>query len=304
MRWTILSVAMIGLLVSSGCGKKPAPAGNQQATVTLRDGTTFTGTVTSNSTSEITLIGANGETRTYPMSQVDSVQYGQPQQTAATNPPPAAAPAIPQPAAPASPPPVQQSPAPAPAHSREPAAPPPPLTVVSTVPAGTVLRVRTNETIDSATASPGQAFSGVISEPVVDTDGRVAIPRGADATLVVHNVAAQGRIEGRSELALDMDAVTIGGRRYALETGNVVQQGSQGLGKNKRTGVFVGGGTVLGTLLGAVAGGGKGAAIGAISGAAAGTATQAITRGKGVRVPAETLLTFRLEAPVRIRAMR
>ena len=42
-----------------------------------------------------------------------------------------------------------------------------------------------------------------------------------------------------------------------------VQKGEQGIGKNKRTAEYVGGGAVLGTLLGAIAGGGKGAAIGA-----------------------------------------
>ena len=60
--------------------KAPAPAANQQqATVTLKDGSTFSGTVTKNSTDEIALRAATGETRTYPMSQVASVQYAQDQ---------------------------------------------------------------------------------------------------------------------------------------------------------------------------------------------------------------------------------
>jgi hypothetical protein len=49
----------------------------------------------------------------------------------------------------------------------------------------------------------------------------------------------------------------------------------------------------LGTITGAIAGGGKGAAIGAAAGAGAGT--QILTRAKKVNVPAESLLTFRLE---------
>jgi outer membrane lipoprotein SlyB len=67
---------------------------------------------------------------------------------------------------------------------------------------------------------------------------------------------------------------------------------------------MVGGGAVLGTLLGAIAGGGKGAAIGAVAGAAAGGTAQVLTRGKEVRVPAETELTFRLEQSVRLRPSR
>ena len=50
----------------------------------------------------------------------------------------------------------------------------------------------------------------------------------------------------------------------------------------------VGGGAVLGTLIGAIAGGGKGTAIGAVARAGAGAGTQVLTRGKTVKVPAET----------------
>ncbi len=64
---------------------------------------------------------------------------------------------------------------------------------------------------------------------------------------------------------------------------------------------MTGGGAVLGTVIGAIAGGGKGAAIGAVGGGAGGAATQVLTRGKEVNVPAETLLTFKLDQPVTLR---
>ena len=57
------------------------------------------------------------------------------------------------------------------------------------------------------------------------------------------------------------------------------------------------------TLLGAIAGGGKGAAIGAGSGAAAGAVTQVVTKGS-IKVPAETVLTFKLDSPLRVREAR
>jgi len=53
-------------------------------------------------------------------------------------------------------------------------------------------------------------------------------------------------------------------------------------------------------LLGAIAGGGKGAAIGAVAGAAAGGTTQVLTRGKEVKVPAESTLRFKLDKPLRL----
>lgn len=221
------------------------------------------------------------------MAQVASVNYG----NAA-----AAAPALAPYPAPA--------PAPYPAPSSAPPPPPPPVEETRTIPAGSNLQVRNNSAINSDTAATGQTYSGVVSRDVMDTEGRVAIPHGSSATLVVRGVSDQGKVEGRSELVLDVGSVAIDGRTYRLETSDVVERGTAGVGKNKRTGEFIGGGTALGGIIGALAGGGKGAAIGALSGAAAGTATQAVTRGKAVRVPSETLLSFRLEAPVHIREMQ
>jgi hypothetical protein len=65
-----------------------------------------------------------------------------------------------------------------------------------------------------------------------------------------------------------------------------------GIGKNKRTAEYIGGGAVLGTIIGAIAGGKKGAAIGAVAGAGAGVGAQVLTRGKKVNVPAESLLSL------------
>ena len=59
---------------------------------------------------------------------------------------------------------------------------------------------------------------------------------------------------------------------------------------------------MLGTLLGAIAGGGKGAVIGAVAGAAAGGTAQVLTKGKEVKVPAETVLNFQLDQPVTLSA--
>jgi outer membrane lipoprotein SlyB len=101
-----------------------------------------------------------------------------------------------------------------------------------------------------------------------------------------------------------LQSVTVQGRRYLVETSDLEQSSRSGIGKNRRTAEMVGGGAALGTLLGAVAGGGKGAAIGAVAGAAAGGTAQVLTRGKEVKVPAETLLTFRLEEPLRLHGSR
>jgi hypothetical protein len=173
----------------------------------------------------------------------------------------------------------------------------------STIPSGTELSVRTNEIIDSKTASVGQTFSAVIASDVLDSSGAVTIPKGSDAQLVIRS-AQGGSITSTSDLVLDVDSVTVSGTRYLISTGDLEQQGGQGVGANKKTAIMVGGGAALGTLIGAIVGGGKGAAIGAAVGAAGGLGTEVLTKGKEVRVPAETLLNFKLDQDLRLQAMR
>jgi len=105
-----------------------------------------------------------------------------------------------------------------------------------------------------------------------------------------------------NDLILDIESVTAYGQRYGIDTQSERLESSNrdGVGANKRTGEFVGGGAVLGTILGAIAGGGKGAAIGAAAGAAAGAGGQVLTQGREVRVPAESIVNFRLYQPLRI----
>jgi hypothetical protein len=161
---------------------------------------------------------------------------------------------------------------------------------VDVVPNGTSITVRTNERIDLHDSSDGRIYSAVIDQDVRDRDGHVAVPRGSSAELIVRNL-------GRNDLAVDMESVTVQGRRYIVSTTDQPMQGSDkdGIGQNSRTGKYVGGGALLGTIIGAIAGGGKGAAIGALAGGAAGAGTQVITRGRDVRIPSESLLTFRLD---------
>ena len=164
------------------------------------------------------------------------------------------------------------------------------------LPVGTEVAVRTNERIDSRDVVEGQTFSAQIEEDIRDTDGSVAIPRGSDVRLVTRRVEADG------DITLDVDSISVAGRRYRVSTADEeLQNRKDGVGGNARTGRYVGGGAVIGAIIGAIAGGGKGAAIGAASGAGAGAATQIITRGREVHVPAESVIRFRLDSPLRLR---
>jgi hypothetical protein len=163
------------------------------------------------------------------------------------------------------------------------------------IPAGTNIEIRTTDRIDMHDSSDGRIFRGVVNRDVVDADGNLAIPRGANAELTVRNL-------GEHELGLDLESVTVDGRRYAVSSDEDVESAGRrdGVGANRRTGKFVGGGAVLGTIIGAIGGGGKGAAIGAAAGAAAGAGTQTLTRGRDVKVPSESVITFRLNRDLRV----
>jgi len=163
------------------------------------------------------------------------------------------------------------------------------------LPPGTVIAIRTNERIEARNAAEGQTFVAQVEQDVRDTDGMVAIPRGSDARLITRRVGDDG------DITLDIDSVVVQGRRYRVSTTDQELEGRrEGLGKNERTGKYVGGGAILGAIIGAVAGGGKGAAIGAAAGAGAGVGAEVMTSGKEVRVPAETVLRFRLDHPLHL----
>jgi hypothetical protein len=167
------------------------------------------------------------------------------------------------------------------------------------LPAGTSISVRTDQDINSQNAAEGRTFPASIMQDVLDANGNIVIPRGSLATLIVRRVTQPDTLSSGS-YALDLESVRVNGHRYVVNTADV-NAGEQGIGKNRRTAEYVGGGAVLGTLLGAIAGGGKGAAIGAVAGAAAGGGAQVLTKGHEIRVPAETILNFRLEEPLHLR---
>ncbi len=182
--------------------------------------------------------------------------------------------------------------------------PPPPAGPVQTasndsnsLPAGTVLAVRTNETIETGAA--GSVYSAVVSREVVSKDYDVVIPKGSPAELVVMRTDTGGAV-GTPEVELALRSFTVKGKRYTVDSSGNVQSGNEGLGQNERTAKMAGGGAILGTVIGAIAGGAKGAAIGAAAGAAGGATAQVLTRGKEVRVPAETVLSFQLQKPIQL----
>lgn len=243
----------------------------------LRDGGHQTGRFVSGSSDSVTFQDEKGQRRTYPVSNIQSIQFETTRSGALET---------------------------RPAYNTDNQGSAPRTTGTSSrarvLPAGTNIVVRTTDAIDSSSASDaGRSYVATVDRDIPDEAGNVVIPRGSEAELVVRDVNPGGAT-GSSELVLDLQSLKAGNQRYLVSTEDVTQSNQQGIGKNKRTAEMVGGGALLGTILGAIAGGGKGAAIGAVAGGAVGAGAQVLTRGKNVKVPAETQLTFRLDKPVNL----
>jgi hypothetical protein len=176
----------------------------------------------------------------------------------------------------------------------QPATPPPPAVVE--IPAGTRVRVRLDEAVGSRISQPGQAFSATVADDVL-VDGQTAIPRHSRARGTVLAAKPLGHVAGRAVLELRLDRITVASGTYPVATSTMERTLK---GKGGRTAKFAGGGGAFGALVGGLAGGGKGALIGALAGAGAGTAGSAVTGNKEVVLPAETLITFRLEKAISI----
>jgi hypothetical protein len=280
----------------------------------MRDGSTLAGMVTATSPTEITLAGDDKVTHTVPMTQVKSIEYDEAPAAQA------AAAQAPAPAADTSAPPAAAA---GQASAANTAVPIPPRSAASraddaehehhyhptqaairtktyVLPIGSRVPVRTEETIDSGTAAEGQTYAAEIADDVPDANGDTVVPRGANAQVIIRSATKGNRFHGQSDLVLDLQSISVGGKEYLVSTTDLQQKGRQGVGANKRTAEFTGGGAALGAIIGAIAGGGKGAAIGAGAGAGAGVIGQVATKGGAIKVPAETLLTFQLDKPVQI----
>lgn len=283
-RHLVMSSALLLTALLTSCANSGTSPDGPHATILMRDGTRISGTVTASTPSGITLMGDDKASHTLSMAQVRSVSYDEPQLPGA---PPRPADSV------ASEPPHDDHYHPALAAIQS---------KTYTLPAGALIPVRTEETIDAAVASSGQTYPAEVTRDVTDAGGAVVIPRGSNAQIIIRSATKGGRIKGASDLVLDLDSVSVDGRLYRLQTQDVVRKGRDGVGANKRTGLFTGGGAAIGAVIGAIAGGGRGAAIGAGAGAGAGAGTQIVTRGPSIRIPVESVLTFKLESALRVDA--
>ena len=192
--------------------------------------------------------------------------------------------------------PPSNMPAPQPADNPAPAPPPPPAPKRFIIDQGTQLTVRLVDPIDSEKNQTGETFHATLNTPLT-SDGEQAVAQGVELVGHLVSVKSAGKFAGASEVVLQLDSLTSGGKTYNLQTDQYRKTGSS---RGKNTAEKVGGGAVIGGIIGALAGGGKGAAIGAAAGAGVGGGVQAVTKGQQIKLPSETVLNFTLQAPITV----
>jgi hypothetical protein len=164
-----------------------------------------------------------------------------------------------------------------------------------TIPAGTVIQIRTTDWLSSDKNHKGDQFIGTLASPLI-VNGWVIARRGQTITGQVTDAQRAGRVKGVSRLQLDLNQLTlVDGQLLNVQT--TLLNASAGT-SNGRDAAAVGVTTGTGAAIGAAAGGGAGAGIGAGAGLVAGLAGVLLTRGKPTIIPPEDVLTFRLEQPI------
>lgn len=173
---------------------------------------------------------------------------------------------------------------------------PPPAPKKFIIDQGTQMTIRLMDPIDSEKNQTGDTFHATLKAPLT-SDGEEAVPAGVELTGHLVEVKSAGKFAGQSEVILQLDSLSSGGKTYNLQTDQYKKSGSS---RGKNTAEKVGGGALIGGIIGAIAGGGKGAAIGAAAGAGVGGGVQAATKSQQIKLPAETVLSFTLQAPITV----
>jgi hypothetical protein len=167
-----------------------------------------------------------------------------------------------------------------------------------TVPAGTPITVRLQNSVSSASSNSGDRFDAVLDAPLI-VNGKTIAPAGANVIGKVVAAKSSGHLKDPGMIQLALSSLTIDGKEVPVTSSSVIARGTS---HEKRNWAMIGGGTAGGALIGGLAGGGKGALIGSAVGAGAGTTTAYATGKKDVGFGAERRLTFRLRDAVVVKS--
>lgn len=177
---------------------------------------------------------------------------------------------------------------------------------------GTLLRVRMQETLSTATTAPGSKFTAEIMEPITN-HGRVIIPIGSVLEGQVTSVHAGRRISGAASLHLEPESVTLpDGTMYVvhaqlidttLSSFNIDREGTlKRRDRAKETLAVTALATGSGAVAGAMIGGGVGAVVGAGIGAGASTVMW-LKQERQATLDKDSRLVFSLTSPIMLKPL-
>ena len=153
-----------------------------------------------------------------------------------------------------------------------------------TIPAGTTLVVRLQDTVTSRSRK-GSRF-GATLEYDLPVGGKTALKGGTKLYGKVYEARHARRAVGQSVLDIRLNQIIVGNTPLEVSTSKYEVAGERSIKKAAR-------GAAAGAAIGAIAGDpGMGAAIGATAGA--------MRRGQGIEVRSGTLLEFNLTKPITV----
>ena len=185
-----------------------------------------------------------------------------------------------------------------PANGEQPNYPPEqPVPAQVKLQAGTFVTVRVDQMLSSDKNQPGDGFSATLIRALI-ADGVVVARPGQLLGGRVAEAQKAGRVKGVSRLGVKLtDLTLVDGQQVPIQTELTNLRGPT---SNGRDAGAIAGTTILGAAIGGAADFGPGAAIGAGAGLIAGTVGVLLTRGRPTVIYPESILTFRLSAPVAV----
>jgi hypothetical protein len=150
---------------------------------------------------------------------------------------------------------------------------------------GSVLVIRTGESLDAERDRRGRRFAATLAENA-SIDGVVVLPAGTPVEAELHETERGGRLFGRSVLEITVVAILLGERRLPCSTDAAVVRGSSATPDTV-------GKVATGTVIGAIVDGEHGAGVGA----AIGAGVALLTPADSVHLPVGTILDVRITAP-------
>jgi hypothetical protein len=164
-----------------------------------------------------------------------------------------------------------------------------------TLPAGTRLTVRLQNTLSSHDSQVGDEFVATVVQEV-SRGGSTVIPDGATVAGRVTE-ARPPKIGGRARLSLSFGQLDLPSGDSVPIQAALARTGKSEVSKDA---AIIGGSTIGGVILGEAVDKGEGGIVGAIVGGLAGSAGAKATRGKPVVIPAGTVLAIELTSPVTV----